>query len=195
MKRSPHTPGALHTLLLSGGMDSTAILVEHPIDLCVFVAYGQPAQEQEREAATRISDLYGAPLKIVSVSPLALRTMEDETGKPGPRVVPGRNAILLSIAANLTKPVGAVYIGCCLDDLQAYPDCGEPFIQAVSHALSVGYGVRVEAPLLYKTKQQIRQILAKNHRAYLLCWSCYTPVDGEPCETCNSCLARESADA
>ena len=180
----------MNTLLLSGGMDSAAILVEHEIDLCLFVDYGQPANVEEARASEQLAELYGIEWRRVSIAnAVRLDRMEDESGVAGPRIVPGRNLILLALAASWTSAPGAVYVGCCFDDQLAYPDCGEPFLTRATMTLQTGYGVRIEAPLLMQTKNDIRKILAKHHRAYKLCWSCYTPVDGEPCLECDSCRA------
>lgn len=180
--------GVSATLLLSGGIDSVAVLSLLRVDRTLFVDYGQPAAAQERAAARRWSDRFDVQHYEMTISGLRLGEMADESGKPGPRIVQARNAILISCAANLCAPGDVVLIGAHADDARAYPDCRPSFLLALSNALVEPYGVKVEAPLHQGTREQILETLRENHLEFQSCWSCYAPLpNGQQCGACNSC--------
>lgn len=178
-------------VLLSGGLDSTAAMINTDADRALFVDYGQPATDQEEAAARRICERLGVPLEIVVVVGLRLGSMADPAGERGPRVVQARNAVLCSLAANQLEPGDVIVLGAHAGDAAAYADCRWPFIRDLGNVLTAAYGVRLEAPLLAWTKPEILAFLGREFREYQLCWSCYTPTDdGEPCGTCSSCAER-----
>ena len=196
-------------ILLSGGLDSAVLAyrasASGQLGACVFVDYGQPAAEQERAAAVRIAAALDADLHICEVVLCGMADMRAESGKPGPRVVPGRNLVLIALGCNVATAIGAdtVLIGCTRDDVEAYPDCRPQFVGNIDLAhRETGAGPRVVAPWMWSTRADVvkeaRQLGVPVGRcaspddadeyAYAV-WSCYTPTDaGEPCGTCNSCL-------
>lgn len=178
-------------VLLSGGVDSAAVATLDA-DHALFVGYGQPVVAKECAAAARVAQRLGIPFSSVSVVGLDTSAMHDAAG-PGARVVPGRNAVLLAVAAARAAGLGldTVRIGAIADDHADYSDCRPAFVDALSSVLIAAYGVRVEAPLAMHAKVRAVELCLRAG-VLDLTWSCY--VHGpKPCGTCNSCVSRASA--
>lgn len=181
-------------VLLSGGLDSTVCLAMSSADACLFVDYGQPALEQERAAAAGSAERYGVPLYEVQI-PMALGEMAAPAGDAGPRIVPGRNLAMISAAVSLAAKVGAdaVVFGASKGDRLSYPDCRPEFIFSLSLACVSAYGVAVEAPLERMTRSEVVDLAYQHGISAEHVWSCYTPIDGKPCGTCDSCKQQAVA--
>lgn len=178
-------------VLLSGGVDSAAVATLGA-DHALFVGYGQPVVGREHAAAVRVAHRLGIPFSSAAVVGLDTTPMHDAPGA-GARVVPGRNAVLLTIAAARAAALGldTVRIGAIAGDYADYPDCRPAFVAALSAALEAGYGVRIEAPLAAHPKVRAVELCLRAG-VLDLTWSCY--VHGpRPCGNCNSCAARASA--
>lgn len=187
-------------VLLSGGVDSLVCASqEHRAGrllACLFVQYGQPAGEPEYAAARRWCSTWEVPLRRIDMAPSGMEAMTAPSGAEGPRVVPGRNLILIAHAANLAVSVGAgrVIYGATASDRADYPDCGPAFLTAVDAACRAS-GVAVEAPLMNLSKAAVLEQARRLGISLKEAWSCYAPrrVEGEgfvPCGACNSCVAR-----
>ena len=178
-------------VLLSGGIDSLVVAEHyHQLDLlagCVFVDYGHPAQVKEGWKAFAYCGSRGVPLKAVHAFGLDLGDMASEAGA---RVVPHRNATLVSLAANAAASLGAeaVALGACGADQRDYPDCRRAFFDALQEAL----GIDVLTPLVGMSKPDI---IAKAQAMGLTradAWSCYLGGPTE-CGACPSCIEAEKA--
>lgn len=178
-------------VLLSGGIDSLVCAEElrqaGQLAGCVFVDYAHPAQVAEGWKAFAYCGTREVPLKTVHAFGLDLGDM---TAQHAARVVPSRNALLLSLAANVAPSMGAdaLVIGCNQADDRDYADCRRGFLDAVQLAL----GMPVLSPLIGLDKAQI---IAKARALGLTqgdAWSCYT---GGPkaCGECPSCLEADQA--
>lgn len=174
-------------VLLSGGLDSAVCLFRAHDPVALFVDYGQPAAEQEREAAIALTGRRGCPL-FTARATLQLGTMTDAPGLPGARVIGGRNAVLISLGVNTAVHTGrdVVWIGAQASDSDDYPDCRALFLTALDRLSRQTYGVGVAAPLIMASRANIAAE-ARHRVPPGLTWSCYTPVNGAPCQTCNSC--------
>ncbi len=184
-------------LLLSGGLDSCVLAHRAPerIGLCLFVAYGQPAEQQERAAAWGAAIALGLRIRELTLSLDGMSDMAARSGATGPRVVPQRNLVMCAHALNIAAAEGLseVWYGATRDDWEAYADCRPGFVLGVDAAVSAPYlgapnyrGPRVVAPLLRTRRAEV----AAEARALGLlgAWSCYAPgPDGKPCGSCGSC--------
>lgn len=210
-------------VLLSGGLDSATCLAlavdkfgyENVSAVTIF--YGQ-RHAKELECAKKISAYYKVnryefdAAEILSYSDSALlnnstenleKKSYSEQIKENPRIatyVPFRNGLMLSMAASfadsLYKDDTEIYIGVHQDDsaVNAYADCREDFIQAMSQAISIGtYNkIKIVAPFLGKTKADIVKVGLNLKVPYEFTWSCYER--GEiPCGKCATCLDRKKA--
>ena len=167
-------------ILLSGGYDSALIAATHNCDFALWVDYGQQSRQQELLAARTLARQLGIELRTVHAP---LQMSGDRVSDP---VVPARNAVLLSLAANMTEAGDTILIGCNANDHDLFPDCRPDFLRAMGAALSR----QVVAPLMYVSKKQILKQLGD---LGVDCWTCYLPRDGAPCGHCVACRTVEAA--
>ena len=125
----------------------------------------------------------------------------EKTGGTVNTYVPFRNGLFLAAIAAVAMsefPNDSVhvYIGAHADDAagNAYADCSERFVDAMAEAISIGtYGsVKLEAPLVRKTKAEVVAVGLAIGTPYELTWSCYEGDDVQ-CGTCGTCLDRKAA--
>lgn len=116
--------------------------------------------------------------------------------------VPGRNIIFLSFALSYAEAIGAekIFIGANVIDYSGYPDCKPEFFKAFQEVIRKGtkagstYHIsrttlRVEAPLIKKSKKEIVKLAKKLNVPLELTWSCYKG-GRNPCGVCDSCVLR-----
>lgn len=186
-------------LLFSGGLDST-VLAHEALDaaqlgVLVFVRYGQPAESAEAHAVAEWRRRYARHIPLLDVGlPIGAVPMQLGVGVPGPRILPGRNLLLLSFAVALAARYKCtrVWYGAQAGDSPQYADCTPEFVSSFAR-LASPWGVQVEAPLLACTKRQVKERALACGVDFELAWSCYEPRDGKPCTTCNACRARLEA--
>jgi 7-cyano-7-deazaguanine synthase len=182
-------------ILFSGGVDSVwlatmAMMWGYRVEL-LHISYRHPSSLSESIAARKwyeAQDSDRVNLTEVKV-PIMAPGMDTGTGTPGPRIVPGRNAVFVSIAVNMAAHIGAkeVWMGCTAEDRE-YPDCNLEWIEARDKEARE-WGVRVVAPAIRFTRAHIMRQAQLNGHDLGLAWSCYQPSDkGEPCGVCDSCL-------
>jgi 7-cyano-7-deazaguanine synthase len=181
----------MRVLLFSGGMDSTILLHREVKSGREFVPlafhFGQKHERMEMEAAKKIARWYGVPLESRSIRKAIM------PGEPG-SVVPARNAVFVSIAANYVCQKyggGTVIIGACLDDAEDFPDCRLTFVMYMNILFEEsGVDVVVEAPLQSELKRDAAKTVPRE--ALEMTYSCYVggPV---PCKACQACVRREKA--
>jgi 7-cyano-7-deazaguanine synthase len=170
-------------VLMSGGLDSSALaalmLQRRHETLGLFVDYGQPSAQREREAAHGVARQLGIELHESSM-PLAC----DQLLGSDACVVPGRNLALLSAAANARGWLDfrGVGIGVTATD-KAYADCAAGFIGAAGTCLQA-YGLHIVAPFVFWPRQRVLEYAIGAGLRDM--WSCYR--NGErPCGECASC--------
>lgn len=171
-------------VLFSGGMDSMLLMkmASREFDRVVplFVNYGQTHLRPELRAATEYA---GDELRLIEA---ALPVVMSDASP----IVPGRNAVLLSLAVAKASASGCceVWIGCCAADAAVFHDCRPAFIHAFATASSLATpGIHVRAPLLDWSKRDIREALGEDLGDS---WSCYFPNNDKPCGECGACKAR-----
>lgn len=205
----------LAVVLVSGGMDScvTASIASIDHALCfLHVNYGQRTQKREEKAFNDLCDFF-QPLKklVIDISYLEKIGGSALTDKnidvPTERdikkdmipitYVPFRNAHFLSMAVSWAEVVGAcrVYIGAVEEDSSGYPDCREDFYKAFQMAINKGTkegNIKIETPIIHKSKAEIVKIGNHLGSPFNLTWSCYKEED-EACGVCDSCVLRLKA--
>lgn len=202
----PFRPRAV--VLLSGGADSAiaAAWAQRQYKRKNFhaltVDYGQ-RHAREVQSAVAVAKLFGTPHRVASVRiDLAGTLTTGEASElserigANPAMVPGRNMILLSMAAGYAASIGAdtLIIGACEEDSPGFPDCHPAFIAHAQTALTAALGtsIRVVAPLLRMTKAAtiaLARTLPGGWEALALSWTCYEGGE-KPCGACTACLAR-----
>ena len=179
-------------VLWSGGVDSTLLvkraLDEEQLGLPVFVAYGQPASAQESAACRQLGNHWRIEWQRLYLALRGMDAMATGYRQPGPRILPGRNQIMISHAVNIAAAaqLGEVWIGATAGDRADYADCRPGFIAAMDE-LAQAWGVRVRAPLLDMSRADVVQECRDRSVPLELCWSCYQPRGIDPCGECNSC--------
>lgn len=201
-------------VLLSGGLDS-AVVLYYAIRAgyecrCLTFDYGQ-RHTRETVSAESIAKTAGAPLTTVRLdfpwkgSSLTDRQMAMPLGRDPAGIgngipntyVPARNTVFISVAASYAEAIGAerIFIGAHAEDSSGYPDCRRPYVELFDRLLEAGTKaglegrLRLEAPLIGKTKREI-VILGKELGVPLReTWSCYAGGHA-PCAVCDSCILR-----
>ena len=200
-------------VLVSGGLDSVTALAmaqDQGFDCYgLSVAYGQ-RHGSELEAAQRVTDAAGVPLKVL---PLDLRAIggsaltddievpEAETSGIPVTYVPARNTIMLSLALAYAEVLGAndIFIGVNAVDYSGYPDCRPEFIEAyqrmarlATKAAVEGAQISIRTPLIDLTKAEIIRRGTELGVDYALTVSCYqADREGRACGLCDSCRIRK----
>lgn len=198
------------TILLSGGLDSTALLARTR-DIgddvhALGVWYGQ-RHSNELDHAAKVAAHYGVRFDRLGLSDLghALRGSALTGGTVLPEghytdasmaatVVPNRNAILLSVAAGHAAARGYDYAATAVHtgDHPIYADCRPEFIAAISHTTELACGVPVQAPFVAWSKAEIAALAVSLQVPIGLTWSCYAGRRIH-CGRCGTCVERAEA--
>jgi 7-cyano-7-deazaguanine synthase len=203
-------------LLISGGLDSavaTAWALQHTASPHIPISffYGQ-RHAIERDYASRLCDHFGLaqPRNINLAQAFAtiggssltsglvhgnpsLEEVERTESDLPPSFVPGRNMIMLSVAAAIgyVEKTYEIVGGWNVLDYSGYPDCRPNFLTAVERAatLALDHDIVVTAPLLHLTKAEIISMGLKLDVPFSLTYSCYAGAE-QPCGECDSCVIR-----
>lgn len=204
-------------VLLSGGLDSSTVLAlakERGYDVVALTFdYGQKHKRElnsSRKMARHfkakehiivplnIGELLRSSLTRESMSIPENRTAEEISSGVPSTYVPSRNIIFLSIAASIAESRGAeaIFIATNSVDFSGYPDCTAEFMSAFQRTLDIGTkagregrGIRVEAPILMKSKGDIVREAIRLKVPMEDTWSCYKG-GVKACGKCDSCLLR-----
>lgn len=215
-------------VLFSGGQDSTTCLylARTLFDevYALSVHYGQ-RHRAELEQASRIAQLAGVSHKVIDLPEFGhlvggatalVRPEVAEADQPAlagsgglvdaamphglpTSFVPGRNALLLTLAASYAATLGVkdVVTGVCQTDYSGYPDCREEFVTAMQGALDLAMPsslrpVRLHAPLMRLTKAETVKLARRLPGAWeglALSVTCY--LGQRPgCGACPACELR-----
>lgn len=202
-------------VLLSGGLDSTTtlyyVMKKGFRPYCLIFNYGQ-RHKKEISSAVRIAKELGIKYYVLKINlPWKGSSLLDKSAKlpeykknrkiiPS-TYVPARNIIFLSIATSLAEVIGAEYIfyGANQIDFSGYPDCTKEFVNQFQKTIEVGtkvgkYGkkIKISAPLLNYTKEDILKLALKLKVPLHLTWSCYNG-EKKPCGRCDACKIRQNA--
>lgn len=202
-------------VLLSGGIDSATALADlldsrpYTSTLALTFNYGQ-RHRKELVHAGLIAEHYEVPRHTVDLRSwglllkgsaltdpyVAVPHGEYDEATMATTVVPGRNAVMLSIAASIAVSTGhsTVVLGAHAGDHALYPDCRPGFIEQMANALSTGVdrGVYLMAPFLERDKADIVRRAAQLRVPLGLTWSCYEGGRLH-CGRCGTCLERRQA--
>ncbi|MBI3616488.1 MAG: 7-cyano-7-deazaguanine synthase QueC [Candidatus Omnitrophica bacterium] len=213
MSRRLKAPRAV--VLLSGGLDSATTLYAAKSKgyrcHCLAIDYGQ-RHRRELRSAKAVARLAGCPIQFLRIrlpwggSALTDRRIPVPRGRSFSQMgqgipvtyVPARNTIFLSYAASFAEAIGAsaIFIGANARDYSGYPDCRPAYYEAFRQVIrrgtkagAEGKPIRIETPLIGKSKAQIIRLGKRLGVPYELTWSCYLG-GAKPCRVCDSCLLR-----
>jgi 7-cyano-7-deazaguanine synthase len=206
-------------VLLSGGLDSATVLAiakeQGFATHALSFRYGQ-RHTIELDAAARVATAIGADKHVVADIDLRIfggsALTDDSLAVPHHgsaddlddtipvTYVPARNTIFLSFALAWAETLGAadIFIGVNALDYSGYPDCRPEYIEAYQRMADLATKAGVEGrqrltihtPLIQLTKAETIKRGLQLGVDYGLTHSCYDPVAGKACGTCDSCLLR-----
>jgi len=205
-------------VLLSGGMDSAVCLYQAVADSAagsveaVFFDWRQRPLAEELAAARSLCEAAGVaePVIISLDFPYCGPLTEPGAALPGGRTpadiaasgvadtfFPGRNLVMLAHAFGMSAARGArrIYFGPNADDASGYPDCRADCLTQLAVACRLGTDTDIElaVPLIEMSKEQVVEAGDALGVPWEKTFSCYAPVAGRPCGTCDSCALRMSA--
>ncbi len=218
-------PGAL--ILLSGGLDSAvtarvAASLGYRRHGLTF-SYGQRHAVEIARAEALARDMDFDSHRICHLEPFGVgssaltdlaipvprhRGDEEISGGAIPETyVPARNTIFLAHALAWCESLEIydIFLGVNALDYSGYPDCRPEYLRAFEDLAQLatragveGRGrIRLQSPLLHRTKAEIVRLGAELGVDFAKTWSCYSPVpirgrDGEfsACGACDSCQLR-----
>lgn len=176
-------------ILFSGGIDSLltwSILKEFSDPIALVIDHGQ--NDEELNAANDLIKYYDIDYMYETIP--ALSQLDN---KHGTNYIPCRNALMLIIAAShaIREEATLVGLGINKDDYTDYVDCRLDFILTCEDLLRMySKNLMINVPLLWLTKTEIIKKALDRNLALELTHTCYTPVDGLSCGTCNACKLR-----
>jgi 7-cyano-7-deazaguanine synthase len=200
-------------VLLSGGMDSVTALHwaarEHEVVGCVSFDYGSKHNHKEIPMAAWHAAQLGVKHEVITLDFVNRLFASDllQSGGDVPEghyaeqsmkrtVVPFRNGIMLSIACGLaeSREAQALVIAAHSGDHAIYPDCREPFMQAMADAMKYGTyaGIALLRPFIDCDKAEIVRRGMALGVDYVHTWSCYKGGDVH-CGLCGTCVERREA--
>lgn len=196
-------------VLVSGGLDSATCLWwalrEGYEPVALSFDYGQ-RHAVELQAAARLAqqaqvhhEVLRVPLDQIGGSALTDTGIEVPKNRAIDKTipvtyVPGRNTVFLALALSTAEAIGAeaIVIGANALDYSGYPDCRPEYVEAWNRLIaSLGLAIRVEAPLIDLSKQQIGEFAKELGVPVDETHSCYDPdAEGGACGACDSCQLR-----
>jgi 7-cyano-7-deazaguanine synthase len=200
-------------VLCSGGMDSVTALhrayEEHEVAAVIGFDYGSKHNHRELPFAKQHAQQLGVryeqiPLEFVnqlfdsdllkSGGEIPEGHYEAENMKQ--TVVPFRNAVMLAIACGFAESVEAegLVIAAHDGDHAIYPDCREPFMQAMSDAMRLGTYAKIKLlrPFIEMSKADIATEGFRLGIDFSQTWSCYRGGE-KHCGKCGTCVERREA--
>ena len=205
-------------VIFSGGQDSTTCLGwarnRYQRVETVSMAYGQRHQVELAQAALiaqRLgtthhviqAEFFGGLVHSALTHPGDISAGHQDHPNLPASFVPNRNAFFITLAHALAQTLGAqtLVMGVNQTDYSGYPDCREPFIQAIMQALNLGAEVNIgmETPLLHLTKAQTFALARQEGVLDEVLELSHTCYNGEPrqnpwgrgCGQCPACVLRQ----
>lgn len=178
------------TVLLSGGLDSTACIAfflgKGFQVKAIFVDYGQAAASQEAAAAAAVCNYFAIPIQRVRC---------EGTRSKSAGLIVGRNSFLVFAALmEMDCPSGLLALG--IHAGTRYWDCSADFIQRMQMIIDAYCDgqIRLVAPFLDWAKGDIWQYCLDCHVPTALTYSCERGLN-QPCGHCQSCQDLEALHA
>jgi 7-cyano-7-deazaguanine synthase len=179
-------------LLLSGGMDSSALAWWKRPDIAYTVDYGQLAAAAEKEASTAVCQALGIKHEILTLDARAFGSgdmagTQADAHAPASDWWPYRNQFLITLVAMRAVSVGAeqLLIGTVASD-GTHLDGTVQFVETISQLLAYQEGgLQVSAPAIEMTTTELIQ--ASGIPRHMLAWAHSCHKADVPCGQCRGC--------
>lgn len=179
-------------LLLSGGIDSSALAWSQRPDVCLTINYGQAPAPGEIAAAEAVCAAIGLKHEVIAVD---LRHLGSGllSGRAASSLAraeewwPYRNQMLITLAAMrfVSEGLREIVIGAVSTDIHA--DGKAPFLEAIDRTLSLQEGqVRVSAPARGVTTVELLRVSSFPRDLLGVTFSCHAMEVA--CGQCGGCL-------
>lgn len=202
-------------VLFSGGLDSTATLVlalQAGLDVYPLTVVYADNQLSELAAAARVLGSLGprfSNLKtrrtITCKLPIKQNSQLDHPellGTNKAAYIPGRNGVLIALAASVAQDVGAeqVWFGAAPafavgEDDEPFPDTSASFFEAAWDYIRYATGcwdMEIVTPVIDMPKPDIIRVIKNAGVHPLTTYSCWAGRE-TPCGECKPCLTRKAA--
>jgi 7-cyano-7-deazaguanine synthase len=189
-------------LLLSGGLDSTAVAAMVRPDHCLSIDYGQLPANAEHRAARQVAlelDLPFTHLHVAAGGVAAGLMSTDLHPSPAvngtaPEWWPFRNQLLVTLAAawGVTRGFGEVLLGTVASDGARHADGTAGFRAAIDQLVSLQEGgMRVRAPAADLTADEL--LIRSGAAEHVLAWTHSCHRANLACANCPGCNKRAEA--
>jgi 7-cyano-7-deazaguanine synthase len=188
----------MEVLLLSGGLESTALAAWRNPQMALTIDYGQAPAAGEITAAAAICRALAVEHQVLRVdcSPVGsglLASMAPAAGAPSAEWWPYRNQLLVTLAAGwgAQHAITSITVGSVLGDGERHADGTASFYQHLDGLLALQEGaVRVNAPAAEMTSEEL--IIASGVSDAILGWthSCHT--GNLSCGACPGCTKHRA---
>lgn len=184
-------------LLLSGGLDSIALLYWKRPDLALTVDYGQVSAEAEKRASLKVCEILGIEHETISIDcrNLGEGELADKRASAlsvSPEWWPFRNQMLITFAAARLVAVGKnrLLIGSVKTD-SIYADGTIGFVSRMNELLSYQEGaITLEAPAIEMTTVEL--IKKSGITPDILAWGHSCTRGNLACGLCGSCIKHRA---
>jgi 7-cyano-7-deazaguanine synthase len=185
-------------LLLSGGVDSTALAALVRPALTVFVDYGQRPADAESRAARRVAEALDLPFlaTTLNLGDFGSGLLFDDAvvdASPSPEWWPFRNQFLATAGAAIAirERLRAVVLGSVCGDGDRHADGTRAFYDQLSALTSLQEGaVTTIAPALNHSTAELVRESALDER--ILGWTTSCHTGNRPCGACPGCWKRQA---
>jgi 7-cyano-7-deazaguanine synthase len=182
-------------MLLSGGLDSTAIAALERPAVCLFVDYGQRPARTERATSRLVATELGLAVDEVrmdlSMFGAGMLVGRDPSGSATPEWFPFRNQFLITAAAAfaVTSGFDEVLIGTVGGDGERHVDGTPDFVARIGALVeSQEGGIRVRAPYVDIDPVEVIRRSGVDDRLLRRTYSCHT--GNLACGQCPGCRRR-----
>lgn len=179
-------------ILLSGGMDSTALCYQEKPEVAITLDYGQRPANAEIYSASKVAEAMGIEHHIIKIDCSSLGTGDLVNTKqlnigPSREWWPFRNQLLITLASMKAIKLGIqeLLIGSVKTD-SFHQDGTQQFYSLINSLTSYQEGsIRILAPAVNQTTTQL--IKSSDIPLNILLWahSCHT--SNQPCLRCRGC--------
>jgi 7-cyano-7-deazaguanine synthase len=184
-------------ILLSGGMDSTALAYWKRPDVALTINYGQVCAEAEIQAASQICKELTIEHEIISVDCSSLGSgdlsgLPPDPIAPVPEWWPFRNQLLLTLASMRAIKLGVdtLLFGSVKSDF-IHIDGRKEFFEKINDITSLQEGsIHIEAPAVELSSAEL--IKLSGIERPILAWAHSCHVSNFACGSCRGCYKHQA---